>query len=139
MLDPRFKKLYFKDPQACANSIIRIKSQTKPNINDVENLPPSTSTNSNSFWDHHYQLAQSHSPNMDIDVEMSAYQRMPLTSFESDPLNAWEGMKSTYPNLHQVALKLLPIVGSSVPSERVFSAAANVLTQKRNRLSPDRL
>ncbi|KAL7723404.1 hypothetical protein ACLKA6_015978 [Drosophila palustris] len=95
MLDPRFKKLHFKDPRACANAIIKVKSLLKPNDNDIENLPPTseTSTNLNSFWDHHFQLAQSHNPNVDIDVEMSSYLRMPLTPFEDNPLNVWDGMK----------------------------------------------
>ncbi|XP_037731885.1 uncharacterized protein LOC119562754 isoform X2 [Drosophila subpulchrella] len=34
VLDPRFKKLHFKDPQACSNSIIKIKSMVKPMGND---------------------------------------------------------------------------------------------------------
>ncbi|KAL7724081.1 hypothetical protein ACLKA6_000617 [Drosophila palustris] len=56
-----------------------------PNDNDIENLPPTSeiSTNQNSFWDHHCQLAQSHNPNVDIDVEMSLYLRMPITPFEA--------------------------------------------------------
>ncbi|KAL7723973.1 hypothetical protein ACLKA6_017964 [Drosophila palustris] len=93
MLDPRFKKLHFKDPRACANAIIKVKSLLKPNENDIENLPPTseTSTNPNSFWDHHYQLAQSHNPNVDIDVEISSYLRMPLTPFEGNPLKVWDG------------------------------------------------
>jgi len=121
MLDPRFKKLHFKDPQACANEIIKIKSQTKSNKNDVENLPPSTSTNSNSFWDRHYQLAQSHIPNMDIDLEMSAYLRMPLTSFESYPLNAWEGMKSTYRTDNQGRPAIMPKQENYIQADRILA------------------
>ncbi|KAL7724078.1 hypothetical protein ACLKA6_000614 [Drosophila palustris] len=63
----------------------RMGPMEQPNDNDIENLPPTSeiSTNLNSFWDHHCQLAQSHNPNVDIDVEMSSYLRMPLTPFEA--------------------------------------------------------
>lgn len=44
-----------------------------------------------------------------------------------------------YPNLYEIAIKYLSIVGTSVPSERLFSKAGNILTEKRSRLSGTRL
>ncbi|CAN0016857.1 unnamed protein product, partial [Chrysoparadoxa australica] len=40
------------------------------------------------------------------------------------------------PLLKEVARKFLCIMVSSAPSERVFSASGNLITNKRNRLSP---
>lgn len=112
-----------------SNSITKIKSMIKPMVKDYNSNDIVTSTTkSDTFWDHHHQLAHSHEPDGDIDVEMIAYLRMP-----------WEGMKNTYPNLHKMALQFLPVVGSSVPSERVSSAASYLLSQRRNRLDPNRL
>ncbi|KAH8360780.1 hypothetical protein KR084_010080, partial [Drosophila pseudotakahashii] len=141
VLNPRFKKLNFKDTQACLNSIIKIKSMVKPMGNDknINHDLTSTTTKSNSFWDHHHQLVQSHKPKWDIDGEMKAYLRMPFASFKCNPLQVWEGIKNTYPTLHKLALQFLPVVGSDVLSERVFSAASYVLSQRRNRIRPDRL
>lgn len=43
-------------------------------------------------------------------------------------------MENTYPNLSKLAFKYLSIVATSVPSERLFSKAGDILTEKRNRL-----
>jgi len=38
-----------------------------------------------------------------------------------------------------LAKKYLSVVATSVPCERLFSEAGQVISQKRNRLSPDRV
>ncbi|EIW73844.1 hypothetical protein CONPUDRAFT_27963, partial [Coniophora puteana RWD-64-598 SS2] len=40
-----------------------------------------------------------------------------------------------YPTLSRIALDILPIQASSVPCERLFSAAKEIATDKRARLS----
>ncbi len=40
----------------------------------------------------------------------------------------------TYPNVWQLAQRILAIPATSAPSERVFSAAAHVVNKKRVRL-----
>lgn len=44
-----------------------------------------------------------------------------------------------YTTLSVIAEKYLTIVEMSVPSERLFSRAGNILTDSRNRLSADHL
>jgi len=46
----------------------------------------------------------------------------------------WEKEGSAYPKLQKIAPKYLILQGTSVPSERVFSKAGNIITKKRNRL-----
>ena len=43
----------------------------------------------------------------------------------------------TYPTLARIALDVLPIQASSVPCERLFSAAKLIATDRRARLSPE--
>lgn len=43
-----------------------------------------------------------------------------------------------FPTLARIALDILPIQASSVPCERLFSAAKEIATDKRSRLGPTR-
>lgn len=43
-----------------------------------------------------------------------------------------------FPTLARIALDILPIQASSVPCERLFSAAKEIATDKRSRLGPER-
>jgi len=56
-----------------------------------------------------------------------------------NPMRYWINFASVYPTLSIIAKKYLAIIGTSVPSERLFSRAGNNLTDSRNRLSPDNL
>lgn len=51
-------------------------------------------------------------------------------------LEWWDHHVTEYPRLSQFAKKILAIPASSAASERVFSAAGNLITEKRNRLGP---
>ena len=52
-------------------------------------------------------------------------------------LNWWKNHSSTFPNLARLAKKILSIPASSASSERNFSTAGSVITEKRTRLSPN--
>ena len=54
------------------------------------------------------------------------------------PLSWWARNKSTYPAVAVVARRLLAIPATSVPSERLFSKAGDVISKKRNRLAPSK-
>lgn len=49
-----------------------------------------------------------------------------------DVLQWWENHSSEYPRLFKFAQKVLAIPASSIASERVISAAGNIITEKRN-------
>nr|CAI5843752.1 unnamed protein product [Callosobruchus analis] len=63
------------------------------------------------------------------------YLSAPLASFKEKPLEVWEELKLVYPDLCPLARRYLDVVGTSVPSERLFSVAGDTITQSRNRLS----
>ncbi|GBB99157.1 hypothetical protein RclHR1_34300002 [Rhizophagus clarus] len=53
---------------------------------------------------------------------------------EYDPYLWWLNNKSQHPVLHKLAIKYLHIPATSVPSERLFSDAKNLITPQRTRL-----
>ncbi len=55
------------------------------------------------------------------------------------PLEWWRVHCSDYPHIWKVAERILAIPATSAPSERVFSAAANIVDKKRVRLKPEKV
>ena len=63
---------------------------------------------------------------------MKKYLALPRIERQDDPIKWWfEVGKAQFPMLFQGAQKYLCMTATSVPSERVFSRAGNVLTNKR--------
>ncbi|CAI6377428.1 unnamed protein product [Macrosiphum euphorbiae] len=56
-----------------------------------------------------------------------------------DPLVWWKANSYKFPVIAKLARKYLCIVATSVPSERLFSQAGQVVSQKRARLMPSRV
>ena len=57
----------------------------------------------------------------------------------NNPLDWWRIYADKYPNIWKLASCILAIPATSAPSERVFSAAANIINKKRVRLKPETL
>jgi hypothetical protein len=53
------------------------------------------------------------------------------------PLSWWRLHHADYPHVWKLAKRILAIPATSAPSERVFSAAANIVNKKRVSLKPD--
>lgn len=71
------------------------------------------------------------------EVQLQTYFSQQTTPKRSNPLQYWKDHAAQFPSLAAVATKYLCAPCSSVDSERLFSAVANVLEEKRNRLSSD--
>ena len=52
------------------------------------------------------------------------------------PLQWWKTNRTSYPVIAELARWLLSVPATSVASERLFSRAGDVITKKRNQLSP---
>ncbi|KAF7333764.1 HAT family dimerization domain-containing protein [Mycena venus] len=52
-------------------------------------------------------------------------------------IRCWEENQLRYPTIFASALDVLPVQGSAVPCERVFSSAGETDTPRRNRTAPD--
>jgi hypothetical protein len=70
-----------------------------------------------------------------LEREIDLYMSEPFKKI--DPCEYWKQNKTTYPGLFYCAKILLTIPASSVPSESLFSEAAQQITAYRNRLLPD--
>uniref|UniRef100_A0A1X7TD13 HAT C-terminal dimerisation domain-containing protein n=1 Tax=Amphimedon queenslandica TaxID=400682 RepID=A0A1X7TD13_AMPQE len=67
------------------------------------------------------------------------YLAEPLLPFSSGVCYSWwKDNRKRFPHLATLAMKYLSALPTSVPSERLFSSAGDIYTQKRNRLSPDK-
>jgi len=160
LLDPRFKKIYFHDRIACSHAVSKvttmlydIESKTAQHLNIIEDCFNShdkenaKSPHTNSIWQFHkslvkekYTEGEERSQNV-IGIDFKNYLNQPVEDLQKcDPLKYWNYHKDTsYKNLKTLAYRYLCIVATSVPSERLFSLAGNIVTPIRNRLSGERL
>jgi hypothetical protein len=73
-----------------------------------------------------------------ISSEVVKYLKMVNIPRSAQPLQWWYTVgKEMFPVIYEIAKKHLVVPGSSVPSERVFSTAGNVITKKRSLLADD--
>ncbi|CAH1104399.1 unnamed protein product [Psylliodes chrysocephalus] len=145
-LDPRFKKIHFNNPEAVAQTINNINNLCKEFIESSKNeqleqtVSDDATRNTQSFglWTFHETLAKkssvtgTDSTKGELFHELKLYMHQPLTELKTDPLDYWKssGLKV----LKEIAYKYLLTVGSSVPCERLFSKAGNIMTERPNRL-----
>ena len=73
-----------------------------------------------------------------VEAEVSKYRDLvPPLDLKSSPLKWWKDHQDEFPNLAGLARQVLCVPGTSVPSERVFSTAGDVVTSQRATLHPD--
>lgn len=75
----------------------------------------------------------------DIDITFRQYLNLNVIDIEDDPIQYWDRNRHCFPRLVEIAIKYLLIVATSVPCERIFSCAGNIMDQNRNRTKPERL
>ena len=74
-----------------------------------------------------------------VDTEIRRYLQEEALDSHADPLVWWRDNSVRFPLLSKVARKYMTICATSIPSERVFSAAGNVVTSFRASLKPDKV
>lgn len=149
MLDPRFKNIHFRDILASANIITFLKTEVaKVEVEEVGDSSDGSSSpdvgkeKELDLWSHHKKLAHTQGSKKDgigLKDEVSQYLSMPVRMLKDDPLVMWEEMRVTFPQLYKLACKYLPVVGTSVPCERLFSKAGLTASKSRNRLTGKRM
>ena len=67
-------------------------------------------------------------------MELRQYREEVLINRNTDPLRWWKTRELVYPRLAKLAKKQLGIVATSVPSEKSFSKAGLLVSDRRSRL-----
>ena len=124
---------------------IKAKIATKSSNAELEEQEASAgveSVDTDDFWSYHDMLRQQQLPDESqqrtleaVDIEISQYLRRPVSPRTVNPFEEWISMKPNYPHIYEMAMEYLPILATSVPSERLFSKAGQIITKQRNRLS----
>ena len=70
-------------------------------------------------------------------IELEKFSKEPVKNV--NPIAFWSQNKENYPALFYCFEYIFSIMASSVPSESLFSEAGDQVTDKRNRLDPDKV
>lgn len=151
ILDPRFKDIYFLEPQAKSkviSSLVSMIEKLNPQLtNDcdtnIEHNNEMTNNSSVDLWSLHKTLEQEHrnktKSGSHARDEIRSYLDKGVVGLKDEPIIVWENIKGAFPNLYTLARKYLSLSATSVPSERLFSRTGNIMTKSRNRLLGSRL
>jgi len=153
ILDPRFKKVAFNDNRAVDEALQRItaaaarssqptslpEGQEGEKAAEHEQEEPQASAVWRFFEERASGDTTRRNPSADSILEVRSYLEEPLFQRSADPLSWWETKASVYPRLTYVMARRLCIVATSVPSERIFSKTGQIITERRNRISPSKL
>jgi hypothetical protein len=113
LLDPRFKKIHFTCALSCSEAVQRARRYF---MREADNKQVTISVK---------QQEEIHKPDETI--------------INTDPLEYWQINRTSFPKLFKVVEKYLAVTATSTPSERLFSRAGNIMTESRNKLSPEHL
>ena len=149
-LHPNYNTLWYMDDTARAESIKKIiraeYGSLAPNLANTacqgkevpigESSMESTSTMQKLLKRRRFNENVDNRPPQSED-EFEGYFKHILTQGDVDPHAWWNVHKVDFPVMAKLARKYLAVPATSVASERVFSYAGNVLTDKRSRLKDD--
>ncbi|KAL7289053.1 hypothetical protein TKK_0017007 [Trichogramma kaykai] len=145
LIDPRFKKVHFKDGAALVHAINKIRNRIKENASKLSSQTRpnelSTSNSSSYIWKLYDKLVcnSSNQSKVDWSTELDQFLHLPTIPLNSNIFEYWKNCAQSFPVLSEIALKKHIILSSSVPSERIFSIAGLVKRDNRNRLTGNHL
>lgn len=145
LCDPRYKKLAFRDSTDVSKAIQKFKEEITGRIIVTETSPESdprpAKVGKSNLWDYFDSEVSRNKKNAPqgidpVSEEIVRYLNFQNEPRETNPMTWWsKSGKQKFPNVHKLAMKMLIIPGTSVPSERVFSTAGNIINKKRALLS----
>ena len=71
-----------------------------------------------------------------VKQELEQFAKEPPVLFSANVLTWWKQNSSKYPNISSLARETLVVQATSVPSERLFSKAGELISSKRSSLKP---
>ena len=147
LLDPRFKKLPFSTSSSAEHAITRMITEVgsfhQSESDQQERTPtvPATPAQPTSLWeafDKRVHDSTTHrTAQTEAMIKVRRYFEEPkIDRSKGHPHSWWRENAIRFPKLQRLARKYLCIPGSSVPSQRLFSKAGQLVSERRNRLKP---
>lgn len=137
----RFKPIYLSPAKIVVKQQIHSDATpTTPSTVSSDIAVPSSSTGKSQLWSKFDKKtetlrADDTTPRTAAIVEIDKYLQEPLLLRTDNPISWWNQRKQFYPRLYQLAMARLCVMATSVPSERIFSKAGQLITDRRCRLS----
>jgi len=72
-----------------------------------------------------------------VEDEVASYRLADSICVDADPFMWWKTNECKFPHVAKAAKRHLCVPGTSVPSERIFSTAGDIVSANRSRLAPD--
>ena len=143
LLDPRFKIPFSSDSavermkQRIISDASAMAPQSQPTDQQQGSEDPDSAT-SNPVWELFEEQAVASAsrirPSISALSELEQYFKLAVLPRKEDPLMWWKQNSHVFPLLQNVARVYLSTVATSVPSERLFSKAGELISAKRNRI-----
>lgn len=140
-LDPQFKNCLFSGPDTMTkikDTIASLDNNQNNHQEDDEIINKPSSLNRSSIWKFLEDIPDNPSkvPALKSDIlkDFSFYSSFKRIGLTECPLKWWKENESNFPHLAKIAKKYLSAPPSSVFSERVFSLAGNIITERRSSL-----
>ncbi|CAL9708171.1 unnamed protein product [Knipowitschia caucasica] len=140
ILDPRFKQVAFCNPSDAQAAVEKLSQECVSLIETSDETPPQAAADASSvnLWallDNHVVSQYQQKPaSASATAEVQRYLKEQHLPRWEDPLKYWDSRKTHYPILHKLAKKYLCIPASTVPCERIFTKAGELVSQKRSQL-----
>lgn len=116
-----------------------LEQQRTTTATATENLTSSQSNLWSEFDKTVVNLIGGSNPSVAGIIEVDKYLNEPLISMFGKPLAWWAERKKIYPRMYELVKKRLCMIATSVPCERGFSRAVQVVTEKRGRLNTSKI
>ncbi|XP_060764433.1 zinc finger BED domain-containing protein 4-like [Neoarius graeffei] len=149
VLDSRYKDCYFdqatkREAIEALNDKMRCAAPAK-DVEEPKEKKTKTTTDDNnnvSLLTMYEEILQENNTKelnqSKTDQQIKASLSEPTIPRSESPMDYWRSNKARFPELASLARKYLSAPCTSIDSERLFSAAANVIDEKRNRLGCDK-
>lgn len=160
LLDPRFKHIGFSQESvseravALARNTLTAFIQNKESENRTSNLGSESAVQDleertpednkmsmiwSSFDKKASQFVPSGTRRSKAIVEVDRYLEEPLLKRSENPLEWWRKNAYNYPHLSELVKLKFGTVATSVPCERLFSKSGQLISDRRNRITSDKV
>ncbi|KAJ8729014.1 hypothetical protein PYW07_006710 [Mythimna separata] len=148
LLDPRFKLNVFRNQNYALDvkkmvtelvaGNIKKRKPDQQSADDIEPTEPPPKKARFDIWSEYDSIINTArpegTPTSQAVIEVQRYLELPILGRKENPLEWWRTFEHSFPNLAVLARRRLNFLATSVPCERLFSKAGNILNERRTRL-----